>query len=70
MSSDRFLREAECARVTGLSRSTRFRLERRGEFPPRRRLSANTVGWLESEVQRWIRARAEGEVALGYGGAP
>src|SRR5688500_8887809 len=35
---------------TGLSRSTVWRLERAGEFPRHRRLSANTVAWAEDEV--------------------
>lgn len=45
---------------TGLSRSTIWRLERAGLFPRRRRISANVVAWLESEVSAWI----EGRVAL------
>ena len=55
---DRFLREPEVKRKSGLSRSTRWRLERIGEFPRRRRISANAVGWLESELDAWIAARA------------
>lgn len=34
------------------------RLEKAGEFPPRVRLGANRVGWLEAEVQEWIAAKA------------
>ena len=57
--TDRFIREAECRNRTGLSRTTRWRLERRGQFPKRRKLSENTVGWLESEVNAWLQAKAE-----------
>ncbi len=56
---DRFVREVECKRITGLSRSTRWRLERAGVFPKRRQISANAVAWLESEIQEWLRARAD-----------
>ena len=42
---------------TGLSRSTIWRLERRGAFPKHRRLSANTVAWVEEEVNLWILER-------------
>lgn len=42
---------------TGLSRSTIWRLERRGAFPKHRRISANTVAWVEEEVNIWIRGR-------------
>ncbi len=55
---DRFLREAEVRRITGLSRTTRWRLERANVFPNRRFISSNAVGWLESEVQEWLRTRA------------
>ena len=54
---DRFLREPEVAQITGLSRTTRWRLEREGRFPRRRRASPNRVAWLLSEVQSWIRER-------------
>ena len=35
---------------TGLSRSTIWRLERCGDFPKHRRISANVVAWVEEEV--------------------
>jgi len=51
------LRTAEVARLTGLSRTTLWRLERSGEFPSRVRLGQNSVGWREDEIARWIEAR-------------
>src|SRR6516165_2253142 len=45
-----------CAR-TGLSRTTLRRLECRGQFPSSRKLAANAVGWLESEIEGWIATR-------------
>ena len=54
---DRFVREAECEKVSGLSRSTRWRLERLGLFPKRKRLGATSVGWLASELAEWLRSR-------------
>ena len=35
-----------------------WRLERDGKFPRRLRLGANAVGWLENEIDDWIRQRA------------
>ena len=62
--TDRFIREPEVRRTTGLSRTTRWRLERAGLFPSRKFISANAVAWLESEVQDWLRTRSEdGEAA-------
>ncbi len=57
--TDRFLREPEVKAITGLSRTTRWRLEREGNFPNRKSLSKNSVGWLESEISTWIRERSE-----------
>jgi prophage regulatory protein len=52
------LRLSDVVRVTRLSRSTLWRLERAGRFPPRRQLSARAVAWSEQEVNDWIRSRA------------
>ena len=50
----KFLRFSAVRERTGLSRSTIWRLERQGEFPKHRRISANAVGWLEQEVNEWV----------------
>ena len=56
-SGDRFVREPECELRTGLSRSTRWRLERKGLFPRRRQLSPGCSGWLDCELSAWIASR-------------
>jgi predicted DNA-binding transcriptional regulator AlpA len=53
----RILRVKEVVRRTGVSRTTIWRLERRSEFPARRQISPGAVGWIESEVERWISCR-------------
>lgn len=60
---DRFIRETECKRITGLSRTTRWRQERAGQFPKRRQISPGLIAWLESEVQEWLRDRADNKEA-------
>ncbi len=57
--TDRFLREPEVARLTGLSRTTRWRLERAGRFPRKRRISENAVAWVASEIEIWMAERPE-----------
>ena len=42
---------------TGLSRSTIWRLERRGEFPKHHRIAPNVVAWVEEDVSDWIQLR-------------
>ena len=54
------LRMKQVIKATGLSRTTLWRLERRGDFPKRLRLGPNSTGWLETEVQRWIESRPRG----------
>ncbi len=56
---DRLLRVPEVCKRTGLSRTTLWRLERAGEFPRRRQISTQTVGWLVSDVVEWIKSRRE-----------
>ena len=48
---------------TGLSRSTIWRLERLGDFPRHRRISANVVAWVEEEVMGWIHSKI-GDIAV------
>jgi prophage regulatory protein len=55
----RFLRFSAVRDRTGLSRSTIWRLERRGMFPKHRRISTNAVAWLEQEINEWLLARIE-----------
>jgi prophage regulatory protein len=56
----RLLRTKEVTAVTGLSRMTIYRLELSGAFPRRRRLSRNSVGWLEEDIKSWIASRPAG----------
>ena len=56
MSGERILRIPDVVERTGLSQTTIWRRERDGEFPRRRRLGENSVGWLESEVDEWLRS--------------
>jgi prophage regulatory protein len=53
----RLLRFPAVRERTGLSRSTIWRLERAGGFPRHRRISRNSVGWLENEIADWINSR-------------
>jgi prophage regulatory protein len=53
----RIIREPEVCLRTGLSRSTRWRLQQQGKFPKPRRLSPHAVGYLETDIQQWIAER-------------
>ena len=53
----RFLRLADVRSRIGLIRSQIYRLASTGEFPKPYSLGARAVGWLESEIDKWIEGR-------------
>ena len=53
----RFLRLPEVLARTGLSRSTIYVRLDQGSFPRPVSLGGRAVGWIESEVNEWIRER-------------
>jgi prophage regulatory protein len=62
--SSSILRLKAVRALTGLSRSTLWRLWRRGEFPQPLKLTARLIGWRAAEVQRWLDSRERGCPAL------
>jgi len=55
---EHIIRWPQVKAATGLSRTTIWRLEKAGQFPKRRSLGSNSVGWLHSELTAWIETRA------------
>ncbi len=51
------LRRSKVEARTGLSRSTIYAMVSRGKFPKPIKLTAYSVGWIESEVNEWVTAR-------------
>lgn len=51
---DRFLRERDVLEATSLGRSTLWRLVKEKRFPSPTQLTANRVGWRESELSSWM----------------
>ena len=54
---DRLIRLPEVCRLTGLSKSTLYRLLEQNKFPQRVYCSERGVAWHLREVMNWIRAR-------------
>ncbi len=54
---DRILRPKEVQEITGLSRTTLWRMENKSDFPRRVSLGVGSVGWRESEVRQWLANR-------------
>ncbi len=58
-SENRFIRPKEVQSITGLSRTTIWRLEKDQGFPPRRQISPGAVGYLYTDVLEWMESRQE-----------
>lgn len=54
---NRILRQKEVSIITGISRTSIWRLEKKGLFPKRRDLGAKCVGWLEEDIKSWLETR-------------
>jgi prophage regulatory protein len=54
----RIVRKPELARKVGLHPGHLAKLERDGKFPKRVKLGANSVGWVEEEIDAWLAERA------------
>ena len=59
-SAPRIVRLKDVLKLTGLGRTTLWRLEKEGRFPPRVRLSLRAVGWLRHDVVAWLDACRSG----------
>jgi len=51
------LKRSEMVKLVGLSYSTVHRLEKDGNFPSRRQLSAGRVAWRSEDIQGWLDSR-------------
>ncbi|HDM8230064.1 TPA: AlpA family phage regulatory protein [Vibrio campbellii] len=56
---DRFVREDERRRITAISRSQAWKLEKEGRFPARIRLGSRSVVWRLSELNHWLDKQAQ-----------
>ena len=56
-SRPQIIRLPDVLAMTGLSRTTIWRLSRSGEFPSPIRLSVRAIGWRRLEVEGWLNSR-------------
>ena len=64
---DRLLRRREVEKITGMSRSSIYRLMHEDEFPRPVRVGPAAVRWKASDITAWIESRP---VAIGEFGQP
>lgn len=58
--TDKILRCRDVQEVTGLSRSTIYRMMDRDDFPRATKLGVRAIGWRQSAVADWIEGRCDG----------
>lgn len=54
---EKHYRRPEVESLTGLSRTTIYKLMSKGEFPRPVRLTTKAVGWPESAIREWLESR-------------
>jgi prophage regulatory protein len=55
----KYIRFKELRRLIPLGRTTIWLMMREGRFPQSRRIGKVAMAWLESEVEDWIKERAQ-----------
>lgn len=56
----RFLRIDDVIASTGLSRATIYRMVANDDFPRQHALTKRCIGWWQSDVDEWLRAKRAG----------
>ena len=59
----RILRLPQVIERTGLGRTMIYQLEASGDFPAKLKLGCRAVGWMESEIDAWVRSRASARLS-------
>ena len=55
--SDRLLRSRQVEEITGMGRSSVYRLMQDGDFPPPVRVGPAAVRWREGTITDWLESR-------------
>lgn len=53
----KIIRSRELAKKLTISGPTLWRMEQRGELPPKIRISERISGWRESDIEKWLTER-------------
>jgi prophage regulatory protein len=53
----RYIRRTEVEALTGLSRSTLYRMMETGDFPKPVKLTRKAVAWPEDQISEWLASR-------------
>lgn len=53
----RIIRPNELAKKLSISKPTLWRMEKKGELPPKVQISKRISGWRESDITEWLKSR-------------
>ena len=54
---NKIIRASELAKKLTISKPTLWRMEQRGELPPKIQISERVSGWRESDILEWMKER-------------
>ncbi|ETX13261.1 DNA-binding protein [Roseivivax halodurans JCM 10272] len=57
--TDRIMRRPEVEKITGLSKSTLYRMIARGDFPAPAKIGERAVGWRARTLHTWLESTQE-----------
>ena len=55
---DRLLRRRQVEEITGMSRSSIYKMMQNGEFPRPVKIGPTAVRWRASDIRAWVESRA------------
>jgi len=50
----KIIRPKELAEILSVSTVTIWRMEKKGELPPRKKIGSRTAGWLAKDIKEWM----------------
>jgi prophage regulatory protein len=63
----KILRLADVMSKTGLSKTSIYEFVTKGEFPRQIKLGPRSAGWIEAEIDAWLKSRIEKSRSVGGG---
>lgn len=58
---EKVIKQPELQNMLGISRGTLFNMRNSGDLPAPIKISSRCVGWLQSEIDEWLRSRPRAE---------
>ena len=55
LSKKQILSPKDVCKIVGVSRATLWRMEKRGDLPPKLQVSAGKVGWRKSDIENLLK---------------